>query len=70
MLQNPIFDTLISERRSWLIYEGVSVSDPDVPGTVTTIMNVQWMIEEIFERRMDQEEEYMQEHRALLQQQL
>ena len=25
------------------------------------IVNVQWMIEEIFERRMDQEEEYMPE---------
>ena len=74
-----IVDIFISERRSWLIYEGVKgflilvslvlfscVSRHYHYWQQDKIVNVQWMIEEIFERRMDQEEEYMQERRALL----
>ena len=74
-----ILDNFIIERRSWLIYEGVKgflilvslvlfscVSRHYRYRQRDEIVNVQGMIEEIYERRMDQEEEYMQERRALL----
>ena len=72
-----ILDNLIIERRSWLICEGVKgflilvslvlfscVSRRYRYRQRDEIVNVQGMIEEIYERRMDQEEEYMQERRA------
>ena len=73
-----ILDNLITETRSWLISEGVMgflvlvslvlfscVSKRYRYRQRDEIVNVQGMIEEIYERRMDQEEEYMQERRAL-----
>ena len=78
-LVTSILGTFISERKSWLIYEGVKgflilvslvlfscVSRYYRYRQRDEIVNVQWMIEEIVERQIDQEEEYMQERRALL----
>ena len=71
-----VLDSLITERRSWLICEGVKgflilvslvlfscVSRHYHYRQRDEIVNVQGMIEEIHERWMDQEEEYMQERR-------
>ena len=73
-----ILDIYITERRSWLIYEGSKGFLILVSLTIFScvsryyqyrqrdeIVNEQGMIEEIFERRLDQEEAYMQECRAL-----
>ena len=70
----------ITERRSWLICEGVKgflilvslvlfscVSRHYRYRQRDEIVNVQGMIEEIHERRLDQEEEYMKERRAFYQ---
>ena len=67
----------IIERRSWLIYEGVKgflilvslvlfscVSKHYRYRQQDEIVNVQGMIEDIHERWLDQEEEYMKEQRA------
>ena len=72
-----ILDNLITERRSWLIYEGVKgflilvslvlfscVSRCYRYRQRDEIVNVQGMIEDTHERWLDQEEEYMQERRA------
>ena len=72
-----ILDNLITERRSWLIYEGVKgflilvslvlfscVSRRYRYRQRDEIVNVQGMIEDTHERWLDQEEEYMQERRA------
>ena len=74
-----ILDSYITERRSWLIYEGVKgfillvslglfwyVSRHYRYRQRDEIVNVQGMIEDTHERWFDQEEEYMQERRALL----
>ena len=71
-----ILDSLIIERRSWLIYEGVKgflilvslvlfscVSIRYRFRQRDEIVNVQGMIEDTHERWLDQEEEYMQEQR-------
>ena len=73
-----VLDTYISERRSWLIYEGVKgflilvslalyscVSRHYRYRQRDEIVNVQGMIEEIYERRMDQEKAFQEECRAL-----
>ena len=75
-----VLDNLITERRSWLICEGVKgflilvslvlfscVSRHYHYRQRDEIVNVQGMIEEIYERWMDQEEEYMQERREFYQ---
>ena len=75
-----LLDSFITERRAWLICEGVKgflilvslvlfwcVSRHYHYRERDEIVNVQGMIEEIYERRMDQEEEYMQERRAFYQ---
>ena len=75
-----LLDTFITERRAWLICEGAKgfmilvslvlfwcVSRHYRYRQRDEIVNVQGMIEEIYERRMDQEEEYMQERRAFYQ---
>ena len=74
-----ILDSYITERRSWLLYEGVKgflvlvslelfwcVSRRYRYQQRDEIVNVQGMIEDIHERWFDQEEEYMQERSALL----
>ena len=71
-----VLDNLITERRSWLICEGVkgflilvslvlfsSVSRHYCYRQRDEIVNVQAMIENTHERWLDQEEEYMQERR-------
>ena len=73
-----ILDTFIIERRSWLINEGVKgflilvslvlfscVSRCYRYRQRDEIVNVQGMIEDTHERWLDQEEEYMQERRAI-----
>ena len=75
-----ILDNLITERRSWLICEGVKgflilmslvlfscVSRCYRYRQRDEIVNVQGMIEDIHERWLDQEEEYMEERRAFYQ---
>ena len=75
-----VLDSYITERRSWLICEGVKgflilvslvlfscVSRHFHYRQRDEIVNVQGMIEEIYERQMDQEEEYMQERREFYQ---
>ena len=75
-----ILDNLIIERRSWLICEGVKgflilvslvlfscVSRRYHYRQRDEIVNVQGMIEDVHERWLDQEEEYMQERRAFCQ---
>ena len=75
-----ILDNLIIERRSWLICEGVKgflilvslvlfscVSRRYRYRQRDEIVNVQGMIEDTHERWLDQEEEYMEERRAILQ---
>ena len=72
-----ITDSLIIERRSWLIYEGVKVFLILVSLVLFScmskrycyrqrdeIVNVQRMIEDTHERWLDQEEEYEQEREA------
>ena len=72
-----LLENVLIERRTWLICEGVKVFLILVSLVLFScvsrfyryrqrdeIVNVQGMIEEIYERRMDQEEEYMQERRA------
>ena len=74
-----ILDSYITVRRAWLIYEGVKgflllvslglfwyVSRRYCYRQRDEIVNVQGMIEDTHERWLDQEEEYMQERRALL----
>ena len=73
-----ILDNFIIERRSWLICEGVKgflilvslvlfscVSRRYRYRQRDEIVNVQGMIEDTHERWLDQEEEYMQEQRAI-----
>ena len=73
-----LLDSYITERRSWLIYEGVKgflvlvslglfwcVSRHYRYRQRDEIVNVQGMIEDIHEKWLDQEREYMQERRAL-----
>ena len=75
-----ILDNLINERRSWLICEGVKgflilvslvlfscVSRRYHYRQRDEIVNVQGMIEDTHEKWLNQEEEYMQERRAILQ---
>ena len=75
-----ILDNVIIERRSWLIYEGVKgflilvslvlfscVSRRYRYRQRDKIVNVQGMIEDVHERWLDQEEEYMQEQRLFYQ---
>ena len=75
-----ILDNLIIERRSWLICEGAKgflilvslvlfscVSRRYRYRQRDEIVNVQGMIEDTHERWLDQEEEYMEERRAILQ---
>ena len=75
-----ILNQLIIERRSWLICEGVMVFLILVSLVLFScvsrryryrqrdeIVNVQAMIEDIHERWLDQEEEYMQEQRLFYQ---
>ena len=75
-----VLDSYVSERRLWLICEGVKgflilvslvlfscVSRHYHYRQQDEIVNVQGMIEEIYERQMDQEEEYMQERREFYQ---
>ena len=75
-----VLDDLITERKSWLICEGVKgflilvslvlfscVSRHYRYRQRDEIVNVQGMIEEIYERQMDQEEEYMKEQREFYQ---
>ena len=72
-----VIDPFIIERKSWMIYEGVkgflilvslllfsSVSRHYRYRQRDEIVNVQGMIEEIYERRIEQEEEYMQQCRV------
>ena len=72
-----ILDNVITEMRSWLIYEGVKgffilmslvlfscVSRCYRYRQRDEIVNVQGMIEDTHERWLDQEEEYMEERRA------
>ena len=74
-----ILDNVITEKRSWLICEGVKgfliLVSLVLFSFVTRryryrqrdeIVNVQGMIEDTHERWLDQEEEYMQECRAIL----
>ena len=71
-----ILNSYISERRAWLIYEGVKgflilvslilfsrISQHYHYRQRDEIVNVQGMIEDIYEKRMDQEEEYMKERK-------
>ena len=75
-----VLDNLITERRLWLICEGVKgflilvslvlfscVSRHYRYRQRDEIVNIQAMIEDTHERRLDQEEEYMQEQRAFYQ---
>ena len=72
-------DSYITERRLWLVYEGVKgflvlvslglfwyVSRRYRYRQRDEIVNVQGMIEDTHDRWLDQEKEYMQERRALL----
>ena len=74
-----LVDTLLIEKTSWLIFEGVkvflilvslvlfsSVSRRYRYRQRDEIVNVQGMIEDTHDRWLDQEEEYMQERRAIL----
>ena len=71
-----VLDSYITEKKSWLICEGVKgflilvslvlfsyVSRNYRYRQRDEIVNVQGMIEDIYERQLDQEEEYMQEQR-------
>ena len=71
-----ILNSYISERRAWLIYEGVKgflilvslilfshVSLHYRYRQRDEIVNVQGMIEDIYDKRMEQEEEYMKERK-------
>ena len=75
-----ILDNLITERRSWLMYEGVKgflilmslvlfscMSRRYRYRQRDEIVNVQAMIEDTHERWLDQEEEYMEEQRLFFQ---
>ena len=75
-----ILDNLITERRSWLIYEGVKgflilvslvlfscMSRRYRYRQRDEIVNVQAMIEDTHEKWLDQEEEYMEEQRLFFQ---
>ena len=75
-----ILDSCITERRSWLICEGVKgflilvslvlfscVSRNYCYRQRDEIVNVQGMIEDIYNRRFDQEEEYMKEQKEFYQ---
>ena len=75
-----VLDSYITERRLWLICEGVKgylilvflvlfscVSRHYRYRERDEIVNVQGMIEKIYEKWMDQEEEYMQERREFYQ---
>ena len=74
-----VLDNLITERRSWLIYEGVKgflilvslvlfscVSRRYCYRQRDEIVNVQGMIEDTHEKWIQQEKEYMQERKLLL----
>ena len=74
-----LVDTLLIEKTSWLIFEGVkvflilvslmlfsSVSRHYRYRQRDEIVNVQGMIEDTHDKWLDQEEEYMQERRAIL----
>ena len=74
-----LVDTLIIEKTSWLIFEGVKVFLILVSLVLFScvsrcyryrqrdeIVNVQGMIEDTHDKWLDQEEEYMQERRAIL----
>ena len=74
-----LVDTLLIEQTSWLIFEGVKlflilmslvlfscVSRRYRYRQRDEIVNVQGMIEDTHDRWLDQEEEYMQERRAIL----
>ena len=74
-----LVDTLLIEKTSWLIFEGVkvflilvslvlfsSVSRRYRYRQRDEIVNVQGMIEDTHDKWLDQEEEYMQERRAIL----
>ena len=74
-----LVDTLLIEKTSWLIFEGVKVFLILVSLVLFScvsrryryrqrdeIVNVQGMIEDTHDKWLDQEEEYMQEHRAIL----
>ena len=74
-----LVDTLLIEKTSWLIFEGVKVFLILVSLVLCScvsrryryrqrdeIVNVQGMIEDTHDKWLDQEEEYMQERRAIL----
>ena len=74
-----LVDTLLIERTSWLIFEGMKVLLILVSLVLFScvsrryryrqrdeIVNVQGMIEDTHDKWLDQEEEYMQERRAIL----
>ena len=74
-----LVDTLLYEKTSWLIFEGVKVFLILVSLVLFScvsrryryrqrdeIVNVQGMIEDTHDKWLDQEEEYMQERRAIL----
>ena len=74
-----LVDTLLIEKTSWLIFEGVKVFLILVSLVLFScvsrryryrqrdeIVNVQGMIEDTHDKWLDQEEEYMQERRAIL----
>ena len=74
-----LVDTFLIEKTSWLIFEGVKVFLILVSLVLFScvsrcyryrqrdeIVNVQGMIEDTHEKWLDQEEEYMQERRAIL----
>ena len=74
-----LVDTLLIEKTSWLIFEGVKVFLILVSLVLLScvsrrycyrqrdeIVNVQGMIEDTHDKWLDQEEEYMQERRAIL----
>ena len=74
-----LVDTLLIEKNSWLIFEGVKVFLILVSLVLFScvsrryryrqrdeIVNVQGMIEDTHDKWLDQEEEYMQERRAIL----
>ena len=74
-----LVDTLLIEKTSWLIFEGVKVFLILVSLVLFScvsrryryrqrdeVVNVQGMIEDTHDKWLDQEEEYMQERRAIL----
>ena len=74
-----LVDALLFEKKSWLIFEGVKVFlilvSLELFSCVSRhyryrqrdeIVNVQGMIEDTHDKWLDQEEEYMQERRAIL----